>query len=418
MRRMCVWVIAAVMVVARFAMAQDVVGQAGPFAMPISNRSVERLGTALKLDADQKTLVRTLYAGYRSSFRAAAEEGDKQLKAGYAKMRENPMAEDGAAIAKEGIRITREFVAKAEKLEKSFLEDLKAILTPEQATRFERAEQARRREVGLKFSFIAGEGIDIFQILNDLKIDRDADPALKEELDRYEAEVDRAMIAKQKMLRGIFDQMEKFEGNDPDPALIEKTLGEFFTTGTRLRDQHRQEVRKVVGLLPAAQQPAFEHAVKKASFPRVYAESAVDKTLAAARNLTLSPEQKTELDSVAGIYAREVDGANERWASAIEDKQAKLAGNVMAMMGGPGPEAEDDPLKLAREARKALDERTIARVTQVLSAEQREKMPGIEKDKEWQGQEFLPDFDEYDAWEEWKKEDEPPADATVPKREK
>ena len=68
----------------------------------------------------------------------------------------------------------------------------------------------------MKLAFIAGEAIDVFQILNELKVDRDSIPSLKEELDTYEIEVDKALLAKDKMLRGVFDQMEKFEGG-PSP---------------------------------------------------------------------------------------------------------------------------------------------------------------------------------------------------------
>ena len=93
-------------------------GQAGPFAMPISNRSVERLSAALKLDADQKALARSLYAGYRSGFRQAAESGDAEMKALHDKMREGDGHVDYSKIAKDRMRITREFVAKAQKLER------------------------------------------------------------------------------------------------------------------------------------------------------------------------------------------------------------------------------------------------------------------------------------------------------------
>ncbi len=386
--------------------AQEVVAQAGPFASPISGHSVERLSGALKLDADQKATVKALYSGYRTAFKKAVEEGDAEVHAIDEKMREGGN-QDYAAHAKDRIRIMRSFVDKIAKLEKGFLEDLKAILTPEQASNFERAERTRRREVGLKFAFIAGEGVDVFQILTDIKLDRDSVPALKDELDQYELELDRALVAKDKMLRGVFDQMEKLEGPEADPTQIEKTLTEFFSMGLRVRDLSRQMTRKTTSLLPADKQEAFDRAVKRASFPRVYAESAVEKTIKAAQGLAdLAPEQKAELGSIAETYGREADAANARWASAIEEKQSKMTGHVMEMMSGMDDQKPDDPLKQAREARKALDERTLGRVTQLLKAEQKEKMPEIEKDEHWDGREYMPDFDEHDEWEKWKKEDE------------
>lgn len=386
------------------ARAQDVVNQAGPFAMPVSNRSVERFAAVLKLDAEQKATARTLYQGYRAQFKSAAEAGNAQVKALTDKLQEGGN-QDFGSFAKDQVRITKVFVEKAGKLEKEFFEDLKAILTAEQSAIFERAERARRREVGLKFSFIAGEGVDVFQILHDLKIDRDANPELKQELDHYELEVDRAMVAKDKMFRGVFDLMEKLEGPESDPALMEKTLKEFFDSGTSAREMHRSFIRKLTPLLPQDKQEAFDAAVKKASFPRVYFESAGAKAIKAVQELAdLSGDQKTEVAAIAESFRRDADAANTRWAAAIEDKQSKMAGKFMEFMGGD-EEKPDDPLRQAREARKAVDERTIAKLGQVLKAEQREKLPDISQDEGYRGNEYMPDFDENDVWEEWKKED-------------
>lgn len=384
---------------------QQVVGQAGPFAMPISNRSVELISTVLRLDPDQRALVKSLYAGYRASFRQAAESGDAELKASHDKYQEGN-GQDFAARMRDDIRITKAFVEKITQLEKSFMTDVKAVLTEAQAAHFERAERARRREVGFKLSFISGEGVDVFQILQDMKIDRDSIPALKEELEPYEAEVDRTLAAKHSLLRKVFDQMEKFEGPEPDEALMEKTIGEFFDLGMKLRDLNRQLVRKITPMLPEERQAEFDRAVKVAGFPRVYAPSAAEKTIKAAQGLAdLTADQKTELAAIAESHRREADAANGRWAQGIEERQAGLKGKFReAMMGGMGG-AGDDPLKEPREARKAVDERAMARVAQLLRPEQKEKLPTIEKDKEWHGTEFMPDFDEREAWEEWKKED-------------
>jgi Spy/CpxP family protein refolding chaperone len=395
----------AVCLVPRGGYAQQVMQQAGPLAKPISGKAVEKMTAVLKLDSDQKALSKSLYTGYRASYKQLVADADKEMEA----LRSKNEAAGGHAPAdrKQEFTIAREFVDKQDKLEKSFIEDMKAILTPEQMPRLERAERARRRESGLRFSFVAGEAVDLLQVLSDLKVDRDGTPELKEVTEQYDVDTDRAVVAKDKMLREVFKQVEKMEGPEPDPKLMEQMFNDFFVNGNRARDLNRQSARRMEPLLPADKRVAFDREVKKLSFPRVYSESHVDRSIKAAQGLAdLSTDQKSELATLSETYSREAEGINARWAAAIEDKQSKLAGHFMEMMMGGDEEKSDDPLKVAREARKALDEKFLARVTQVLKPEQREKLPKAEEDKFSHRPEWEPDFDERGNWEEWKKEDE------------
>lgn len=377
---------------------QAVVEEAGPLAQPIGSKTIEMFGTMLKLDADQKALAKTLYTGYRASYRKLATDGDSQIKA---------LSEDDKQPhdRKSGFKVAREFVDKQDKLDKSFMGDLKAILTPEQAAGFERFERARRRETGLRFTFVSGEAVDLLKVISDLKVDRDGTPELKEATEQYELEADRAMVAKDKMLRELFQKIEQIEGPEADPKVMESVIKDFFSNGNRVRDLNRQNARRIQPLLPEAKRAAFEQEIRKLSFPRVYGESAAQGAIKAAQGLAdLTADQKTELANVAEGYSKDAEGVNARWAAAIEDKQAKMSENFMEMMMGGRDEKPDDPLKLAREARKALDEKTFARVTQVLNAEQREKLPKVEKSG-YERPEWEPNFDERGQWDEWQKED-------------
>lgn len=397
---------AVVLLIALPAGAQpDVVQEAGPLAQPIGSKSVERLTTILKLDSEQKSLVSTLYTGYRAGYKQAAAAGNAEMEA----LQKKALAPDnhGFPDRKESFRIAQDFVDKQDKLESSFMDDLKAILTPEQAARFERAQRARRREIGCRFTFVAGEGVDLLQLLSELKIDRDSTPELKEVTEQYELDADRAMVAKDKVFRDAFKHIDKFEGPDPDPKLIEQMLTDFFTNGSRVRDVNRQSARKIEPLLPADKRSAFDLGIKKLSFPRIYSESHAEKAIKAAQGMAdLSSGQKSELATLAESYAREAEGANARWAAAIEDKQSKIPGHFMEMEMSGHDEKSDDPLKVAREARKALDDRIVSRVIQLLLSDQREKLPKIEENSDSYRPEWEPNFDARNTWDEWKKEDQ------------
>jgi hypothetical protein len=111
----------------------------------------------------------------------------------------------------------------------------------------------------------------------------------------------------------------------------------------------------------------------------VYRDSKVAKDMSAALGLSdLTPAQKESLDALKASYEREIAPINDAWASAIEAKE-KAGQSGMISAGGAmmvmdfGDEPED--VAAAKKSKRELDKGTREKLEQILTPEQREKLP-------------------------------------------
>ena len=69
---------------------------------------------------------------------------------------------------------------------------------------------------------------------------RDTPAELKEATEQYETEADRAMLAKDKMLRDLFKKIDQLEGAEADPKVMESVLKDYSGRG-RILIARRQD---------------------------------------------------------------------------------------------------------------------------------------------------------------------------------
>lgn len=393
--------------------AQRIRNEAGPLVTPIARTAVEDYAAILSLDAEQKALARSLYDGYRAAMRQAGKEADERLTAMDEAARD-PDAEsvgDFREHRRRSVEVVRGYVGRAEGLEREFFGDLKAVLTPAQVEGFNAVERARRREIGMRFHLLAGEGVDLMRVAADLKLGGSAPAELAPALADYEAELDRLIRAKIASIGRLFEAAQKMEEGEPPeepgpPKVMIDAITEFHAECLRVRDANRTHARRIAALLPEASRAAFADEIRARSYPKIYRQTAADQTLAFARGLAdLTPDQRAELDGVTESFRREAAALNAKWAAALDEKHEKLVQLFTQMFSGEATDPEQDPLKQACEARRDLDERVKERVARLLSAAQTErlaekKITASEFDPDWE-----PDFDEDKGWEDWDKED-------------
>jgi hypothetical protein len=360
----------------------------GQFAAPISRRSLEDYGKLVNLTADQKEAVKSLYDAYT----AAHAEVQKEMTKTFQEVAEKAQdTGDFKVYQKELPKKMQALNERMEKLEKGFYDDAKALLTTEQQASWSRVERHRRREKGLRFGFISGQSVDMVKVVDALKLDPKSVPGLTDEVEHYEADMDRAIQAFEKFGKDQEKEQAKW-AEDFDMSkmaeMMEKAksvMTQMLDIGKGMRDVNRQYQRTILPLLPEDQREKFEAEFNKRAYPRIYREGYPSKALAAAAGFNdLTADQSKTIAEMKAEYAREVAATSKKWALATQEREDKTGGQMMEMMsmmgGGGGDESVKEAANKAREDRKDLDKRYKEKLLALLNEGQRDRLPEEKKE--------------------------------------
>lgn len=348
---------------------------AGSPAGMISGKSVEKYGSLLELDDDQRVAIKSLHEGYVTEYQAAA----KEMREGMQEVtRAFEDTQDHSVFSEKMPAIRRKHRERTKKLEAGLMSDLKALLSAEQEASWPKVERQRRRETSLRGS-LSGESVNILQIVEGLKVQ--VDEPLSQALDEYELELDRALVAKEQAQPGG----DSFGpgGGQFNVEEFQERMAKAREAGLKIRDVNQRHARRVEPLLPEAKRWEFAAAVRRDSFPRVYRTSRTSRALDESLKFTdLDASQREAIAALKSSYDRDLAAVNDRWASAIEDEEkSDASGGTMMLPGGGvmqvrmGEEDQNSPVAQARKARRELDERTRERLESQLRPEQKDKLP-------------------------------------------
>lgn len=392
--------IAALLLPTSVARAQDFEEMAVVFN-PLTKRSIDSAVHALGLDKDQQEVAKDLYVGYRSAMKTGMREMEAKGKAMMEKARESG---DWDAIRKGQMALAKEMFANVGKLEDRFNEDLKAVLSEEQAAKFPAYERARRRENARLIQLMAGEAADSIDILHSLKIDTTSNEELKNLLTEYEMSLDRIVSDR---LNALKDFVNKMTSGDADETammgLMTSELPKIYEKAKAGRELNKQTARRVLELLPEADKKRFQDEINRRSHPKIYRTTATGKKLDAAKKFEdLTDSQKSTLESLMASYARDTDAANKSWAEAVESAQDEFGGNFQKRFQ-MDESASSKKAEEARTKRREVEKTTLERLEQLLTKEQNERLPAARPDDEINDDHDVtePDFDK-DAVQDWK----------------
>lgn len=365
---------------------------------PVTAEELERYNARLGLDVAQSVFTMELFAEFQvrlTELNGSEQALDQAFMERFSKAREPgevemPDPEEMRRLIEENE--TKRAAIRAERvaLTESFFEDYKLILTPGQLEEWPAIERMRRRDRELAPGTFPGEEIDLIALceqmelgFNPERVSEGGEAALDEVLGRYEHEVDRLLVARLEVGarhplsagadRGTFaieidgDAMEDWESEHREAA-------------QRLQRAQQKYARQIAELLDAPSRAAFEEEVMRLSYPRVLAESGVDRQFEAILALEdLDDEQKAEMERMASEYAKARARLDHAWMNAIDAEFADgggsspmPAGNVQIFIAGGGSESD---VAKARAARRAFDREWIDRVRGVLRPEQAERVP-------------------------------------------
>jgi Spy/CpxP family protein refolding chaperone len=351
-------------------------GDPSQFTFPISKRNIEDYAKRLNMTPDQREGAIALHDGYKAGVKAVREEMQKAMRELQEKIADtgdwSQMKDAGKMMAPLGERL--------EKLDSGLLTDIKALLTEEQAAGFPKIERMRRRDKDLKVGMIAGTRVDLVAALEALKIDPASSPALAEQVEAYEVDLDRALVTREQAQKDVQERatkdMDKMMSGDM--SSVTDMFKQFRDIERPIRDLNKSHARKIAELLPEEKRAAFNDEFKRRAFPRVYRESPAQKAIAAAEKFDdLTKDQKQSITELKTQYQRDAEPLNTRWTAAIEERDEK-GFDPMAMFN-PGA-AKDNPITEPRKARRDLDKQTRAKLEAILTDAQKDRLPPDNRD--------------------------------------
>jgi hypothetical protein len=355
---------------------------AGPMGgmggMDVTTRSIEAYGRLLGMDKDQLEAAKVLHEGYQEANRVLGEE----LQQKFTKAQEKMQEQDFQGFQQDMMAAAREGEARRRSIEQQFFADLRAMLTPEQDEKWPRVERHRRREQIMRVPVASGAGADLIAVYERAtRGTPQAEPSgeVAAMLERYEVDVDKPLAELKRFTEEEQRKMMEDGGRQmmPDFNRIQEMMKQTFERGAAVRDVNRDYARRIAPMLEGDVRTRFEEEFARRSFPRVYRPAHVMTMMRAAQGFEdLTPEQKDSLDAVLASYRRDAAGLNEAWAKAIEEQEAKSGGTMGVMMagfmgGGEGAQAVAD----ARKARRDLDAASEARLREILSDAQEQRLP-------------------------------------------
>jgi Spy/CpxP family protein refolding chaperone len=393
----CVLTLVSIAVTPRTASAQF-----GPMSgsqmMPeaVTKRGLDAYVRILGLDKDQAEAAKALYDGHQTAYRNLQKESMDKMQALTEKARESG---DFAMIQKQMPAMMKEITTKGEGLEDGFFSDLKSLCNDQQTANWDTVLHHHRREKAMRFGFVSGSAVDLISVMEKLKLKPTSESEAKETLLQYELEIDKLLVVFEKM--GKDAQKDMFEsGSMFDMKKVEEMMRKFYESASSVRDVNRNYARRLETVLGDDDKAKLAEEIKRRSFPKIYKTSHTQQVFDTAMGLAdLSKDQKEQLVPVKEAYLRELASVNEKWAKATEEKEEKAGGSIMVMIQSfqPGGGDPNDPVKLAKEARKELDSKTKEKVEAILTPAQVSKLPEKKSESFNPMADFMPAEDEEGA---------------------
>ncbi|MCK6477838.1 MAG: hypothetical protein L6Q35_13525 [Phycisphaerales bacterium] len=352
----------------------------GDFTPTLSRSDLDVFVRVLKLKDAEIAAMNDLYEGYSETIRREARHIREVV---FDAIEESESYSDPGKLdpAQEALTKWRE---QAEVLKRTFIDDLKSLLTREQEERWPIVERELRRMKNMG-GRLTGEGLDVVRLVSDLKLNPPP-PGVEDALEVYSQELDRLLIQRNAFIDQNSPRFEDLIKSDPQAAEI------MFRDATRIRasirDLNLRTIAAISAMLPPDAQRRLQDAINQQVNRRVEVKSRAEGQLNEARKLDdLTPDQVAQLDELEQWYTARVDPWKLRVLDALrESEETDLPTALRQALGREPPPREGDhnaqwrlppdhPLLKLRLERLEVDREMRRKLGNILTPGQREDLP-------------------------------------------
>ncbi|HYE60653.1 MAG TPA: hypothetical protein VD997_01535 [Phycisphaerales bacterium] len=375
-------------------MSMALLGGTNSFRPDLTQRDLKVIIRVLGLKGESLTALQNLYDGYAGTL---ASEG-AAVREYVAEVIEKSEILQNVDLLKPANERIEQWNKRSEQIKKTFLDDLKSLLTREEESRWPIVERELRRIRHVSAGLLTGENVDLVRLTEDVVGEAGATGELAELLNRYSDELDHALVARKKAKDENTELYSKGLKEDPEQARKAwKAVNDARLAVQALNDRY---ARLIAAQVPPEKKQAFERAWFERCYPMVCRPTRLDEYLKDAQQLqSLTGEQKSQLKAIAGRYEERVwqhrQVAAKAWREfETEHRRVQLEEAITKdrtdrhnqYNGSWLPESH--PINATRRERLEIDRDFRRQIDAVLTPEQRDEVPTR-----------LTPFAKYESWQ-------------------
>lgn len=280
-------------------------------------------------------------------------------------------------------------------LRDGFTQGIKAVLDDDQLTQWPAFERFLVREKSLPRGRISGENLNLFFVIDELRMPQDEFAKIEPLFNDYEMRLDSALRSRNSYIEESMPKVLKaMQGNDAsDATRVFKRQAELRSAVRDVNDEFRRMMVVALGESPWAK--SLDAAILENGWERFFRATATDRMFEAAIKLEgLDPTVLQGIKDLHAGYKGEIAPMNERLktlARTEEPDQIVADGerfvsmvsrgfSGMASNFGPGggfgnDRGREDPSRKLMDERNEVGQRYAERLKAMLTPEQFEKLP-------------------------------------------
>ncbi len=361
-------------------MTQGVYSDQSSFQPTLSASDLKIVVRVLGLGKPETQAVEDLYQGYAVALRTEGGEVRDFVNGEI----ERAQAMQNVGLLEPARKRVNQWETRSEQLRKSFLEDLKSLLSRDEEARWPIVERELRRIKHIGDGRLAGESVDLVRLTEDA-LGGPPSGELAELLNRYSGEIDHALVARERFLEEKNTAFREAIKNDLGAA--KAMWDEAQRVRGAVRDINDRYSRQIGEQLPVGVRAKFQRQVFDLSYPALIHPTLADGYLKDVGELdSLTGEQRSRFTTIKTKYESDRAALLARGAAAW--RQFEPDNKPEALVVGERPADprhqlytgawldESHPLVKYRQERLVLDRALRDSLDAVLTAEQKAAVPG------------------------------------------
>jgi hypothetical protein len=300
-------------------MAVSVSDPSTAFEPALRSHEIRIIARILGLADSERDALAALYDGHCETLKVrAAEIADSREEA-----LERAQATADFSVANVPKETEDAWKAEAAQAKAAFLDDLKILLTKEQADRWPLVERELRRFKSLDRGRIAGEKLDLIRLVDEHAPAAWKNPDIANLLASYVQSLDAALTRRDTQLDSS-DGSEFAKLAHSDRAAAESMWRTVIALRVAVRDINLKTAEQVAALLPEKDAEAFRAETFKAAYPKIAKATRTESYIRAAAALkSLSPQQAADIRAVLDSFDLRIAAVQKEQAALRREQDAE-----------------------------------------------------------------------------------------------